>query len=204
MTQENQAHGADQKPYLPARQNHINQPLQDQRREQRQKATDRDAKETGSMPAKEWTDLPGQPTNFRRNPRDHAGPRSLQERKTAPAKESADYLDGETGLHTSLDLFAIPTMGNDSSAIGRNGSVDNRSARSEFNRNPTGKLNRGPTASPASRDPVAHATLSWNVIRRRPSTGILGYVHEMQSSRVLSYQFRLYSERVGAMEAFTV
>src|SRR6266404_7072701 len=50
--------------------------------------------------------------------------------------------------------------GNDSRGIGRNGSVDNRSARSEFNRNPTGKLNRGPTVSLASRGPVAHATLS--------------------------------------------
>ena len=114
MTQEDQAHGADQKPYLPARQNHINQPLQDQGREQRQKAADRNAKETANMPAKEWTNLPGQPTNFGRDPRDHAGPRSLQERKTAPAYESAGYLDGETGFHASLDLFAILTMGNDS------------------------------------------------------------------------------------------
>jgi hypothetical protein len=88
------------------------------------------------MPANKRPDLLGQPSYFGGNPRDHAGPRRLRERKTAPAKESAGYLDGETGFHTSLDLFAIPTMGDDSSAIGRIGSVNSRSARSEFNRNP--------------------------------------------------------------------
>jgi hypothetical protein len=87
------------------------------------------------MPPNKRPDLPGQPSYFGGNPRDHAGPRSLQERKTAPADESAGYFDGETGFHTLLDLFAVPTMGNDSSAIGRNGSINNRSACSEFNRN---------------------------------------------------------------------
>jgi hypothetical protein len=113
MTQEDQAYRGNQQSYLPARQNLINQPFQNQWREKRERAAESDAEETGNMPAKEGPDLPEQPSHFGRDPRDHAGPRSLQERKTAPAEESVGYVDGETGFHTSLDLFAIPTTGND-------------------------------------------------------------------------------------------
>jgi hypothetical protein len=113
MTQEDQAYSGNQQSYLPARQNLINQPFQNQWREKRERAAESDAEETGNMPAKEGPDLPEQPSHFGRDPRDHAGPRSLQERKTAPAEESVGYVYDQARFHASVALFENLTIEND-------------------------------------------------------------------------------------------
>ena len=88
------------------------------------------------MPANKRPGLPEQPSYFGRDPRDHAGPRNLQQRETASREEAAGYGTGrQNSTHGSL-CSRFRQRETIREPIAQSGPVNHRSARSEFNRNP--------------------------------------------------------------------